>query len=62
MALRWTGWANNRVENSHLAFPRRERDALLQAEALQKFASVHASCMYHGMKRQGLRPPDHHRG
>ena len=37
-------WANNRVENSHLLFRRRER-ALLRfrpIKTLQKFASVHA--------------------
>ena len=38
-------WANNRVENSHLPFRRRER-ALLRFKrihSLQKFASIHAS-------------------
>ena len=38
-------WANNRVENSHLPFRRRERAMLLfrQMRSLQKFASVHAN-------------------
>ena len=38
-------WANNRVENSHLPFRRRERAMLRfrQTGSLQKFASVHAS-------------------
>lgn len=35
-------WANNRVENSHLSFRRRERAMLRfrQMKTLQKFASV----------------------
>lgn len=38
-------WANNRVENSHLPFRRRERAMLRfrKMKSLQKFASVHAS-------------------
>lgn len=38
-------WANNRVENSHLSFRRRERAMLRfrQMKTLQKFASVHAN-------------------
>jgi putative transposase len=42
-------WANNRVENSHLPFRRRERAMLRfrQMKALQKFASVHASLHNH---------------
>ena len=38
-------WANNRVENSHLPFRRRERAMLRfrQMKTLQKFASVHAA-------------------
>jgi len=37
-------WANNRVENSHLPFRRRERAMLRfrRMKSLQKFASVHA--------------------
>lgn len=42
-------WANNRVENSHLPFRRRERAMLRfrQIRALQKFASVHANVHNH---------------
>ena len=38
-------WLNNRVENSHLPFRRRERAMLRfrRMKTLQKFASVHAS-------------------
>jgi putative transposase len=41
--------ANNRVENSHLPFRRRERSMLRfrQMKSLQKFASVHASAQNH---------------
>ncbi|HEU4634694.1 MAG TPA: IS6 family transposase [Edaphobacter sp.] len=42
-------WANNRVENSHLPFRRRERAMLRfrRMACLQKFASVHASFHNH---------------
>jgi putative transposase len=42
-------WANNRVENSHLPFRRRERAMLRfrQMKSLQKFSSVHASVHNH---------------
>ncbi len=42
-------WANNRVENSHLSFRRRERAMLRfrQMKTLQKFASVHANVHNH---------------
>ena len=42
-------WANNRVENSHLPFRRRERAMLRfrQMKSLQKFASVHANVHNH---------------
>jgi putative transposase len=42
-------YANNRVENSHLPFPRRERATLRsrQMKTLQKFASVHANVHNH---------------
>ena len=42
-------WANNRVENSHLPFRRRERAMLRfrQMKSLQMFASVHASFYNH---------------
>jgi putative transposase len=38
-------WLNNRAENSHLPFRRRERAMLRfrQMKSLQKFASAHAS-------------------
>ncbi len=42
-------WLNNRVENSHLPFRRRERAMLRfrQMKTLQKFASVHANIHNH---------------
>jgi putative transposase len=42
-------WKNNRVENSHLPFRRRERAMLRfrQMKTLQKFASVNASLHNH---------------
>jgi len=42
-------WLNNRVENSHLPFRRRERAMLRfrQMKSLQKFVSVHASVHNH---------------
>jgi len=42
-------WLNNRVENSHLPFRRRERAMLRfrRMKSLQKFASVHASFHNH---------------
>jgi putative transposase len=42
-------WKNNRVENSHLPFRRRERAMLRfrQLRTLQKFASVHGSIHNH---------------
>ena len=42
-------WANNRVENSHLPFRRRERAMLRfrHMKSLQKFASVHANVHNH---------------
>jgi putative transposase len=45
-------WANNRVENSHLPFRRRERAMLRfrQMKTLQKFASVHAT--FHNLFNQ----------
>lgn len=49
-------WANNRVENSHLPFRRRERAMLRfrQMKALQKFASVHASLHNHFSQERHL--------
>ena len=42
-------WANNRVENSHLPFRRRERamNRFRRMKTLQKFSSVHASFHNH---------------
>lgn len=42
-------WLNNRAENSHLPFRRRERAMLRfrRLKSLQKFASVHASIHNH---------------
>ena len=42
-------WLNNRAENSHLPFRRRERAMLRlrQMKSLQRFASVHASFHNH---------------
>ena len=42
-------WANNRVENSHQPFRRRERAMLRfrQMKSLQKFASVHTNVHNH---------------
>lgn len=42
-------WKNNRAENSHLPFRRRERAMLRfrRMQSLQKFASVHASVFSH---------------
>jgi len=42
-------WANNRCENSHLPFRRRERAMLRfrRMKTLQKFASVHANIHNH---------------
>ncbi len=42
-------WVNNRVENSHLPFRRRERamQRFRRMKSLQKFASVHASVHNH---------------
>ncbi len=42
-------WLNNRAENSHLPFRRRERAMLRfrRMRSLQKFASAHASVLNH---------------
>lgn len=42
-------WLNNRAENSHLPFRRRERakQRFRRMKSLQKFASVHASFHNH---------------
>jgi putative transposase len=64
-------WLNNRAENSHLPFRRRERAMLRfrRMHTLQKFASVHASVHDHfpaerhlqdrnAYKQTGMSPPD----
>ena len=49
-------WANNRAENSHQPFRRRERAMLRfrRMRTLQKFASVHASVFNHFNKERSL--------
>jgi putative transposase len=49
-------WANNRVENSHLPFRRRERAMLRfrRMKSLQKFASVHANVHNHFSQERHL--------
>jgi putative transposase len=49
-------WANNRVENSHLPFRRRERAMLRfrQMKSLQKFASVRGSIRNHFSQERHL--------
>ena len=49
-------WTNNRVENSHLPFRRRERAMLRfrRLRSLQKFVSVHASVCNHFNQERAL--------
>lgn len=49
-------WLNNRAENSHLAFRRRERAMLRfrRIRSLQKFAAVHASITNHFNQERSL--------
>ena len=49
-------WLNNRAENSHLPFRRRERamQRFRSMRSLQKFASVHASVCNHFNKERAL--------
>lgn len=49
-------WANNRAENSHLPFRRRERAMLRfrRMRSLQKFAAVHASITNHFNQERAL--------
>ena len=49
-------WVNNRAENSHLPFRRRERAMLRfrRIRSLQKFASVHASVINHFNQQRHL--------
>ena len=49
-------WANNRVENSHLPFRRRERAMarFRRMQTLQKFSAVHASVHNHFSQERHL--------
>ncbi len=49
-------WANNRAENSHLPFRRRERAMLRfrRMRSLQKFATVHSSVCNHFNRERSL--------
>ena len=49
-------WVNNRAENSHLPFRRRERAMLRfrRVQTLQKFVSIHASIQNHFNKERHL--------
>ncbi len=53
-------WLNNRAENFHLPFRRRERAMLRfrRMRSLQKFASVHASVYNHFNQARGLSSRD----
>ena len=57
------GWLNNRAENSHLPFRRRERAMLRfrRMRTLQKFASVHASVHNHFPTERHLQNRDHYK-
>ncbi len=56
-------WANNRAENSHLPFRRRERAMarFRRMKTLQKFASVHASLSNHFNQERHLISKDLYR-
>ena len=51
-------WLNNRAENSHQPFRRRERamQRFRQMQSLQKFTSVHASVHNHFNQERSKRP------
>ncbi len=53
-------WLNNRVENSHLPFRRRERamQRFRRMRSLQKFASVHSSVYNHFNQERSLASRD----
>jgi putative transposase len=57
-------WLNNRAENSHLPFRRRERVLLRfrRMRALQKFASIHATVHNHLPTERHLLNRDHYKG
>ncbi len=54
-------WLNNRAENSHLPFRRRERAMLRfrRIRSLQKFAAVHASVYNHFNQERSLSTRTH---
>lgn len=54
-------WKNNRVENSHLPFRRRERAMLRfrRMRSLQKFVTGHSSVYNHFNKERSLSKRDH---
>ncbi|MEC8197018.1 MAG: DDE-type integrase/transposase/recombinase, partial [Pseudomonadota bacterium] len=54
-------WLNNRAENSHLSFRRRERamQRFRRMRSLQKFASVHSSVFNHFNQGRSLSKRDH---
>jgi len=54
-------WLNNRAENSHQPFRRRERAMLRfrRMRSLQKFAAVHSSIHNHFNRERGLNSRDH---
>ncbi len=54
-------WLNNRAENTHLPFRRRERAMLRfrRMRSLQKFASVHASVSNHFNQERSLSSRHH---
>ncbi|CUH40868.1 hypothetical protein JSE7799_03608 [Jannaschia seosinensis] len=53
-------WLNNRAENSHLPFRRRERamQRFRRMRSLQKFAAVHASVSNHFNQERSLSSRD----
>lgn len=62
MARQETGrWKNNRAENSHLPFRRRERamHRFRRVRSLQKFVSVHAFVFNHFNQERSLSQRDH---
>lgn len=54
-------WLNNRVENSHMPFRRRERamQRFRRMRSLQKFVSVHSSVFNHFNQSRSLSKRDH---
>ena len=54
-------WLNNRVENSHLPFRRRERamQRFRRMRSLQKFVAVHSSVFNHFNQDRSLSSRDH---